>query len=48
MGDLQDVRKTPDEIHRFTIHRIISRIEDRGDINNLVGNGSGRLIANET
>ena len=29
MDDLQDVGKTPNEKHRFTIHRIISRIEDR-------------------
>ena len=29
MEDLQGVGKTPDEKHRFTIHRIISRIEDR-------------------
>ena len=26
MEDLQGVGKTPDEKHRFTIHRIISRI----------------------
>ena len=27
--DLQDVGKTPDKKHRLTIHRIISRIEER-------------------
>ena len=39
MEDLQDSRKTPDEKQRFTIHRIISIIEDKWVINNSVGNG---------
>ena len=46
MEDLQDVGKTPDERHRFTIHRIISIIEDRWAINNLVGNGSNTVLFN--
>ena len=29
MDDLQDVGKTPDVKHKFTIHRIKSIIEDR-------------------
>ena len=29
MEDLQGIVKTPGKKHRFTIHRIISRIEDR-------------------
>ena len=44
MDNLQDVGKTTDEKHRFTIHRIISRIEDRWDINNLIGNWSNTQV----
>ena len=44
MEDLQDVGKTQDEKQRFTIQRIILIIEDRCDINNLVGNGSNTQV----
>ena len=39
-ADLQDAGKSPDEKQRFTIRRIILIIEDKCDINNLVGKGS--------
>ena len=40
IANLQDAGKTPDDKHRFTIRRIILIIEDKLDINNLVGKGS--------
>ena len=44
MENLQDVGKIPAVKQRFTIHRIISRIENRWAINNLVGNGSNTQV----
>ena len=44
IADLQDAGKSPDEKQRFTIRRIILIIEDKWDINNLVGNGSNPQV----
>ena len=38
------LEKTTNEKQKFTIHRIISRIEDKRDIINLVGNGSNTQV----
>ena len=44
IADLQDTGKSPDEKQRFTIRRIIWIIEDKWDINNLVGKGSNPQV----
>ena len=44
IADLQDAGKSPDEKQRFTIRRIILIIEDKWDINNLVGKGSSPQV----
>ena len=44
IADLQDAGKSPDEKQRFTIRRIVLIIENKCDINNLVGKGSNPQV----
>ena len=44
IADLQDAGKSPDEKQRFTKRIIIFIIEDKWDINNLVGEGSSPQV----